>query len=92
MPAADCAAGIADALADDGFEYYVPPVYPGGIGAKDLAIAKVTDCDNFMRGMADMAPDGWQEMVCVETANVADNSVHLASGASHKLAASIRVE
>jgi glucose-6-phosphate 1-epimerase len=44
------------------------------------------------RGMADMAPDGWQEMVCVETANVADNSVHLASGASHKLAASIRVE
>ena len=29
VPAADCAAGIADALADDGFEYYVPPVYPG---------------------------------------------------------------
>ena len=55
VPAADCAAGIADALADDGFEYYVPPVYPGGIGAKDLAIAKVTDCDNYMRGMADMA-------------------------------------
>ena len=44
-----------DALVDDGFEYYVPPVYPGGIGAKDLAIAKVTDCDNFVRGMADMA-------------------------------------
>jgi hypothetical protein len=50
-----CAAGIADALADDGFEYYVPPVYPGGIGAKDLAVGKVTDCDNYLRGFADMA-------------------------------------
>ena len=55
VPAADCAAGIADAMADDGFEYYVPPVYPGGIGAKDLALAKVQDCDNYLRGMADMA-------------------------------------
>jgi short-subunit dehydrogenase len=55
VPAADCAAGIADALADDGFEYYVPPVYPGGIGAKDLAVGKVTDCDNYLRGFADMA-------------------------------------
>ena len=40
VPAADCAAGIADAMADDGFEYYVPPVYPGGIGAKDLALPR----------------------------------------------------
>jgi short-subunit dehydrogenase len=55
VPPADCAAGIADALEDDGFEYYVPPVYPGGIGAKDLAVAKVQDCDNYLRGMADMA-------------------------------------
>ena len=55
VPAADCAAGIADAMAADGFEYYVPPVYPGGIGAKDLALAKVQDCDNYLAGMADMA-------------------------------------
>ena len=55
VPAADCAAGIADAMAGDGFEYYVPPVYPGGIGAKDLALAKVQDCDNYLAGMADMA-------------------------------------
>ncbi|MDQ1447138.1 MAG: hypothetical protein QOC79_109 [Actinomycetota bacterium] len=55
VPAADCAAGIADALAGDGFEYYVPPVYPGGIGAKELAVGKVTDCDNYLRGFADMA-------------------------------------
>ncbi len=55
VPAVDCAAGIADALADDGFEYYVPPIYPGGIGAKDLAIGKVTDCDGYLRGFAEMA-------------------------------------
>ena len=57
VPAAECAAGIADALAGDGFEYYVPPVYPGGIGAKDLAVAKVTDCDGYLGGMAQMAAD-----------------------------------
>jgi D-hexose-6-phosphate mutarotase len=31
-------------------------------------------------------------MLCIETANAADNAVHLAPGASHKLTASIRVE
>jgi glucose-6-phosphate 1-epimerase len=44
------------------------------------------------KGMSDMAPDDWKEMICVETANAADNAVHLSSGASHKLTASIRVE
>ncbi len=44
------------------------------------------------RGMSDMGAGDWQEMLCVETANVADNAVHLLPGASHKLAASIRVE
>ena len=28
VPAADCAAGIADAIEDDGFEYYVPADVP----------------------------------------------------------------
>jgi glucose-6-phosphate 1-epimerase len=42
--------------------------------------------------MSDMASEGWQEMICVETANVADNAVHLRPDASHKLTASIRVE
>ncbi len=40
VPAADCAAGIADALEHDGFEYYVPPEFPGGIDAKQLAVGK----------------------------------------------------
>jgi glucose-6-phosphate 1-epimerase len=44
------------------------------------------------KGMSDMAPDDWQKMVCVETANAADNAVHLAPGETHKLTASIRVE
>jgi glucose-6-phosphate 1-epimerase len=44
------------------------------------------------KGMSDMAPDDWRGMICVETANAADNAVHLAPGASHRLTASIRVE
>ena len=44
------------------------------------------------KGMSDMAPDGWKKMICVETANVADNAVHLPPGASQSLTASIRVE
>jgi glucose-6-phosphate 1-epimerase len=44
------------------------------------------------KGMSDMAPNDWKEMICIETANAADNAVHLSPGASHKLTASIRVE
>jgi len=44
------------------------------------------------KDMSDMAADGWRQMLCIETANAADNAVHLAPGASHKLTASIRVE
>ena len=44
------------------------------------------------KDMSDMTPDGWQNMICVETANAADNAVHLSPGDSHKLTASIRVE
>ena len=51
----ECAVGIADAIEDDGFEYYVPPVFPGGIDAKEIAIGKTTHCDQYLRGMADYA-------------------------------------
>jgi glucose-6-phosphate 1-epimerase len=44
------------------------------------------------KGMSDMDPDDWQKVVCVESANAANNTVHLAPGASHKLTASIRIE
>jgi glucose-6-phosphate 1-epimerase len=44
------------------------------------------------KGMSDMAPDEWQQMICVETANAADNAVRLVPGGSHKLRASIQLE
>ena len=55
VPADECAAGIADALAGDGFEYYVPPVFPGGIDPKELAVGKTQNADDYMRGMAAFA-------------------------------------
>jgi len=42
--------------------------------------------------MSDMAPDGWKDMVCVETANAAENAVTLAPGETHSMTATIRVE
>jgi glucose-6-phosphate 1-epimerase len=44
------------------------------------------------KGMSDMAPGDWREMICVETANASDNAVTLAAGGSHKLRTVIRVE
>lgn len=38
---------------------------------------------------SDMADDGWQRMLCIETANVMDDVVTLAAGASHTLGVSI---
>ena len=42
--------------------------------------------------MADMAPDEWRNMICVETANAADNAVSLEPGATHKLTAEIFID
>lgn len=39
---------------------------------------------------ADMTPEDWKRMICVETANTGDHSIHLAPGASHTLSATIR--
>jgi glucose-6-phosphate 1-epimerase len=38
---------------------------------------------------SDMADDGWQRMLCIETANVMDDVVSLKPGASHTLGVSI---
>ena len=40
-------------------------------------------------GMADMEANGWPGLVCIETANAADNAVALAAGESHRMTASI---
>jgi short-subunit dehydrogenase len=55
VPAEECAAGIADAIEQDGFEYYVPPVFPGGVDAKAIAVGKTENCDRYLRGMAEYA-------------------------------------
>src|SRR5262249_40509475 len=35
-----------------------------------------------IRGMADMAPGEWRDMICVETANASENAIQLAPGES----------
>ncbi|MFK8332599.1 D-hexose-6-phosphate mutarotase [Pseudomonas sp. BJa5] len=42
--------------------------------------------------LTDMADDGWQRMLCIETANVWDDVVTLKPGASHSLGLSISSE
>lgn len=42
--------------------------------------------------LGDMGPDGYLHMLCVETANAADDRVELAAGATHRLAAEYGVE
>lgn len=39
--------------------------------------------------MADLGPDEWTSMLCVESANVADDAIHLAPGARHAMSALI---
>jgi short-subunit dehydrogenase len=55
VSAVDCATGIADAIEGDGFEYYVPPVFPGGVDAKAIAVGKTKSCDQYVRGMGEFA-------------------------------------
>ena len=42
--------------------------------------------------LPDMADDGWQRMLCIETANVWDDIVELAPGASHTLSLTLSSE
>jgi short-subunit dehydrogenase len=55
VPAAECAAGIVAAIEGDGFEYYVPPIFPGGVDIKELVVAKAQHCDQVVAGMAQFA-------------------------------------
>ncbi len=48
MPAADCAAGIADAMQGGAFEHYIPDMKP-------IAEHKTRDVEGFLRGAAAMA-------------------------------------
>ena len=42
--------------------------------------------------LADLGPDAWRDMVCVETANTGDDRVTLAPGARHRMSATLRCE
>lgn len=42
--------------------------------------------------MADFGDDEWQGMVCIETANVGENSIRLQPGERHEMSAAISVE
>ncbi|MBE2212384.1 MAG: D-hexose-6-phosphate mutarotase [Opitutaceae bacterium] len=44
------------------------------------------------RAMADLGEDAWPGFVCVETCNAADDTVTLAPGATHALAATIHID
>jgi glucose-6-phosphate 1-epimerase len=44
------------------------------------------------RTLADMKPDDWQGMICVETANAMDNARVVLTGASHRMKEAVRVE
>jgi short-subunit dehydrogenase len=52
VPAAECAATIVEAIEGDGFEYYAPPDFPGGMGRQvDLVVGKTRNVDAFVEGM-----------------------------------------
>lgn len=42
--------------------------------------------------MADMSPEGWKQMVCIETANALENAISLGPGEQHTMTAHIKVE
>ena len=56
IPAAECAASICDAIEGSGFEYYVPPEFPGGTGRQqDIVMGKTGNVDAFLEAVAQMA-------------------------------------
>jgi glucose-6-phosphate 1-epimerase len=42
--------------------------------------------------MADMTPDGWETMICIESANAGGDAITLAPGATHTLRCMVSVE
>jgi glucose-6-phosphate 1-epimerase len=47
---------------------------------------------NPWTGMADLGPDEWQGMICVETANVGENALTLQAGGTHGMTATIHLK
>jgi hypothetical protein len=56
VPARECAASVLDAIVGDGFEYFAPPEFPGGLGSqRDMVVGKTGDVDAFVDLMGQMA-------------------------------------
>ena len=56
VPASECAQSIIEAIEADGFEFYAPPEFPGGLGKQhDMVIGKTQNPDAFIDGMGQMA-------------------------------------
>ena len=56
VSAGDCAQSIIDGMEGDGFEFYVPPEFPGGMGLqRDMVIGKTTNPDAFIDAMGQMS-------------------------------------
>ena len=56
VPADECAASICEAIEASGFEYYVPPEFPGGSGRQhDIVVGKTGNVDAFLEAVAQMA-------------------------------------
>ena len=52
VPAEECAASIIEAIETEGFEYYAPPDFPGGMGRQvDVVVRKAGNVDAFVDGM-----------------------------------------
>jgi glucose-6-phosphate 1-epimerase len=41
--------------------------------------------------LADMEPDGWRKMICVETANIDENTISVSAGTHHAMHARVRL-
>ena len=55
VSAADCAASIVEAIADEGFEYYAPAVIEDGFGSQhDLVVGKTQNVDAFLDVVGEM--------------------------------------
>ena len=56
VPAEECAASIVEAIETDGFEYFVPPEFPGGLGSqREMVAGKTSNVDAFIDLMSQIA-------------------------------------
>jgi short-subunit dehydrogenase len=55
VPAVECASQIADAIEADGFEFFTPSIFPGGLDAKQMVVDKTANCDQYLAGMGAFA-------------------------------------